>query len=71
MNKEFWNDRYSEEAFVYGKQPNAFFENTLMKYEPGALLLPCEGEGRNSVFAARHKWKVDAFVQIESGRLKF
>lgn len=68
--KKYWNDRYGGEEFVYGKEPNEFFKSELSNLKPGKLLLPCEGEGRNAVFAARQKWKVDAFDQSEKGKEK-
>ena len=68
--KKFWNDRYAAEEFVYGKEPNEFFKSELSNLQPRKLLLPCEGEGRNAVFAARQKWKVDAFDQSEKGKEK-
>lgn len=68
--KEFWNDRYGEKEFIYGKEPNEFFKSELHHLPPGKLLLPCEGEGRNAVYAARQKWTVDAFDQSEKGKEK-
>ncbi len=67
---EFWNERYSSEDFVYGKEPNEFFKAEIDKLTPGKLLLPCEGEGRNAVYAAKLKWTVDAFDQSEKGKEK-
>ncbi len=68
--KEFWNDRYSSEDFVYGKTPNKFFKSEIDKLPPGNLLLPSEGEGRNAVYAAKLNWTVDAFDQSEKGKEK-
>lgn len=68
--KEFWNDRYSAEDFVYGKEPNAFFKSEIDTLPAGNLLLPSEGEGRNAVYAAKLNWIVDAFDQSEKGREK-
>jgi SAM-dependent methyltransferase len=68
--KEFWNDRYSSEEFIYGTEPNEFFKSEIDKLAPGALLLPSEGEGRNAVYAAKLNWKVDAFDQSEKGKEK-
>ncbi len=68
--KEFWNDRYSSEDFVYGKKPNKFFKSEIDKLPPGNLLLPSEGEGRNAVYAAKLNWTVDAFDQSEKGKEK-
>lgn len=57
----FWDQRYRESKFAYGKSPNRFFAENLAKYKPKKLLLPAEGEGRNAVYAAQQGWKVDAF----------
>jgi SAM-dependent methyltransferase len=65
-----WDERYSSEDYVYGESPNVFFADYLRKLQPGTLLLPCEGEGRNAVFAANHGWQVLAFDGSEVGRSK-
>lgn len=70
MNPDFWNERYEQESYVYGKAPNAFFRQELDKREAGHLLLPAEGEGRNAVYAARRGWQVMAFDQSEAGKEK-
>jgi hypothetical protein len=57
----FWDQRYRESNFAYGKEPNRFFAETVAKFKPRKLLLPAEGEGRNAVFAAQLGWQVDAF----------
>jgi SAM-dependent methyltransferase len=67
---DFWNTRYAEPGFAYGTEPNRFFESELNALAPGRLLLPCEGEGRNAVHAARLGWQVDAFDQSAEGRMK-
>jgi SAM-dependent methyltransferase len=61
MSKEFWNERYKTNETVYGNNPNAFFREQLLTLEPGKLLLPAEGEGRNALFAAQSGWQVEAF----------
>ncbi len=66
----FWDERYSAGHYVYGKEPNDYFASELKKSEPGRILLPGEGEGRNAVHAARSGWKVDAFDQSPVGREK-
>jgi SAM-dependent methyltransferase len=68
--KEFWNERYSSEAYVYGKEPNRFFKEEIDKVKPGRLLLPGEGEGRNAVYAAKNGWEVTAFDYSEQARQK-
>lgn len=67
---DFWNERYSKDEYIYGKEPNRFFAQELGRLKPGKLLLPCEGEGRNAVWAARNGWEVHAFDQSEAGRQK-
>ena len=59
--REMWNKRYAQTDFVYGTEPNEFFEQQLLKLTPGKILLPAEGEGRNAVFAAKKGWEVYAF----------
>lgn len=65
--KTFWDSRYLDQAYVYGKEPNGFFATHLDRLTPGSLLLPGEGEGRNAVYAAKNGWAVDAFDQSQSG----
>ncbi len=68
--KQFWDDRYSSGNYIYGTQPNLFFKEQIDKLEPGKLLLPAEGEGRNAIYAAREGWQVDAFDISQKGRKK-
>jgi len=56
----FWNNRYSVEEYIYGKEPNKFLQETLELLTPRKVLFVGEGEGRNSVFAAERGWYVDA-----------
>jgi SAM-dependent methyltransferase len=70
MTNSFWNERYSEREFVYGESPNVFFAETLSSIIPGSIILPCDGEGRNAVHAARQGWNVKAFDLSEAGKLK-
>lgn len=65
MNQK-WNERYKDPEFAYGKEPNLFFKEWISQYEPGAILLPADGEGRNGVFAAQLGWQVTSFdISIE------
>ncbi|MCG8309923.1 MAG: class I SAM-dependent methyltransferase [Cytophagales bacterium] len=68
--KDFWNERFGQEDFIYGKSPNAFFAEHLSKLGKGKVLLPAEGEGRNAVYAAKKGWKVVAFDFSEEGKSK-
>lgn len=68
--KKFWNERFGQSEFIYGKAPNEFFVNQLRELKIGNILLPAEGEGRNAVYAAVKGWKVSAFDFSEEGRKK-
>ncbi len=61
-----WNNRFSKEDYAYGELPNEFLKEQLKKFIPGEILFGAEGEGRNSVYAARFGWNVCAFdISIE------
>jgi len=68
--KEFWNKRYSDSDYAYGKEPNRFFKHEINRLNPGSLFLPGEGEGRNAVYAATQGWDVHALDISEKGREK-
>lgn len=68
--KEFWNERYAEKEFYYGRTPNYFFKQYIDNKTSGSLLLPSEGEGRNGVYAAIKGWKVYAIDFSETARNK-
>lgn len=67
---EKWDERYKDLEFAYGKDPNMFFKEWLSKFEPGSILMPADGEGRNGVFAARLGWKVTSFDLSVEGQSK-
>jgi SAM-dependent methyltransferase len=66
--QDFWDQRFSEEGYAYGKAPNAFLQQELPKLSPGRILFPAEGQGRNAVFAASLGWQVYAFDPSTAGR---
>ncbi len=68
--KDFWNERYGHNEFIYGKKPNTFFAEQIVLLKPGKVLLPAEGEGRNAVYAAGLGWEVTAFDFSEAGKEK-
>ncbi|CAN5160437.1 class I SAM-dependent methyltransferase [soil metagenome] len=68
--KNMWDDRYKEQDYAYGKGPNLFFASWLKKFEPGSILMPADGEGRNGVFAAMLGWQVTSFDLSAEGRSK-
>lgn len=62
-----WDERYREPEFAYGKEANQFLQEQIDKLPPGKILFPCEGEGRNAVFAAQKGWEVAAFDGSREG----
>ncbi len=57
----FWDQQYSVPDFKYGTQANWFLRNQAAHLHPGsAVLLPGDGEGRNSVWLARRGHHVTA-----------
>lgn len=70
-NPGFWDEMFSGEEFIYGKEPNRFFKEQIDKISKrGKIILPGEGEGRNAVYAAINGWLVDAFDQSKVAKLK-
>ena len=67
---ERWNNRYSEDTFAYGEQPNKYLKEQLEKLGVGTILFPAEGEGRNAIFAAKLGWNVSAFDISVEGKNK-
>lgn len=65
-----WNDRYRNEEYAYGVEPNAFLMEQLQKLDPATILFPAEGEGRNAVYAAGLGWNVSAFDISKEGKNK-
>ena len=68
--KEFWDERYSGEEYIYGEFPNVYFESRLSQFYPGEILFAAEGEGRNAVYAAKEAWKATAFDQSSAAKVK-
>jgi SAM-dependent methyltransferase len=68
--KEFWDERYGQEGFAYGEKPNEYLMEQLQTLSAGTILFPADGEGRNSVFAAKLGWAVSAFDQSIEGKNK-
>ena len=60
--KEFWDERYAEPDYVYGKAPNKYFKEKLDEIQLGEILFPAEGEGRSG--QAQEKEKFEAVTRI-------
>lgn len=65
-----WNDRYSNDEFAYGEEPNNYLKEQLANQNAGTILFPAEGEGRNAVYASKMGWKVTAFDISNEGKNK-
>ncbi len=70
MMSDFWNTRYATKEYVYGIEPNEYFKSSIDTLQPGSILLPAEGEGRNAIYAATLGWQVTAFDFSQKGREK-
>lgn len=68
--REMWEERYSEDTYAYGTEPNGFFRQSLPSLKPGRILLPADGEGRNGVYAATLGWDVMSLDFSHNARRK-
>lgn len=68
--KENWNEKYKTEDYIFGKEPNDFLKEKIKNINPGRALFLAEGEGRNSVYAAKLGWTVDAIDFSSVGKEK-
>ena len=69
--KEFWNERYSEDGFAYGTEPNDFLkEHANLIPQNAHVLCLSEGEGRNAIYLARLGFNVTAVDISEVGMQK-
>jgi len=67
----FWNDRYAAPGYKYGTEPNAFLREQALRLPPaGRVLVPGDGEGRNSVWLAAQGHQVLAVDYAEAGLAK-
>lgn len=56
-----WDERFSQDGFFYGKEPNDFLRERFSIFKKqGQLLCLAEGEGRNAVFLAEQGFDVTA-----------
>ncbi len=64
----FWDQQFSTPDFKYGTQANWFLRNQAVHLHPGSeVLLPGDGEGRNSVWLARRGHYVTALDNSRVG----
>ena len=65
-----WDERYSPDEYVYGKDPNQFLEENYNAIPKGKVLSLAEGEGRNAVFLAKQGYSVTAVDASQVGLSK-
>lgn len=65
-----WDERYSAEHYIYGKEPNLFLKENSGTLPMGNILCLAEGEGRNAVFLARQGYSVTAVDASSTGLKK-
>ena len=52
-DQDFWNGRFAGESYIFGTRPAAFLADNAHYIPPRShVLVPADGEGRNSVFLA-------------------
>ncbi len=61
-----WDERYAEEGFAYGVEPNSFLEQHAATLPKGRVLCLAEGEGRNAVYLASLGYDV---VAVDGSRV--
>ena len=69
-HKNNWDNRYDEDRYFYGEEPNYFVKRELPLLPVGRGLFLAEGEGRNAVFAAGLGHDVVAVDNSVVGRRK-
>lgn len=68
--KTFWDTKYSEKRYVYGKAPSSFLAHNYTFLPFGGKILDIGmGEGRNAVFLASKGYKVTG-VEISSEAIR-
>jgi len=66
--KTFWDERFDQEEYYYGTEPNDFLREQARVFPPkGRLLSLGEGEGRNAVFLAELGYEVTALDSAQVG----
>ena len=60
---QFWNERFDNEEFIFGKEPNEYLVLKTAQYlKPNnSVLCIADGEGRNGVWLAKQGMRVTGF----------
>lgn len=65
-----WDERFAEDGFAYGEEPNDFLREWAPRLPRGRTLCLAEGQGRNAVFLASLGHSVTAVDWSETGLAK-
>lgn len=65
-----WDERYQQDAPVYGDAPNDFLVEQVGMLRSGTCLCLAEGQGRNAVWLAEQGYSVTAVDQSSVGMAK-
>ena len=69
-DRKHWEERFRGREFAFGRKANSFLRKHIGLLPKGRALDIAAGEGRNSVFLARHGLMVDAVDIAEQGLRK-
>ncbi len=60
---QFWNERFNNEEFIFGKEPNEYLVQQTLQYlkSGNSVLCIADGEGRNGVWLAKQGMRVTGF----------
>ena len=65
-----WDERYSDDEYLFGTEPNYFLKNVEPDLPTGRALCYGDGEGRNGVFLARRGYEVTSMDASQVGMEK-
>jgi len=69
--KQFWNERFGRDEYIYGTSPNTFLTSSLHHFPSGGkVLCIAEGEGRNALFLSKQGHPVHAVDLSTEGKTK-
>jgi SAM-dependent methyltransferase len=70
-DRERWDARFAQDAYVFGTEPNRFLEREAHRLPAGARVLAvADGEGRNGVWLAQQGFRVTAFDVAPNAQAK-
>jgi SAM-dependent methyltransferase len=70
-DRDYWNGRFAGDSYTFGTRPAAFLADSAHYIPAGSrVLLPADGEGRNSVFLAEMGHRVVATDIADEGIAK-